>query len=210
VLYNLVETLRLVALPLNAVLPDTAAKMQAALRLGGAPDLLGQAQWGTVLTPGTSIGLEAPLFPRLDQKEPVASPAGQPKAAAVKAPKAPKVAGGIKEDDTPGEDGLVTFDEFKRLDLRVATVVAAEKVAKSDRLLKLLVEAPEPRTVVAGIAEYYPPEELVGQQVIIVANLKPTKLMGIESQGMVLAAKSGGRLFVSTVAGEVAAGSRVA
>jgi len=202
VLYNLLETLRLVALPLNAVLPETAAKMQAALRIDGVHDLLGQAQWGGVLRPGVAVGLEGALFPRLDPKEAVA-----PAATPAKKPQTPKAVTVAAPADS---EGLITFDDFKRLDLRVATVVAAEKVAKSDRLLKLTVEAPEPRTIVAGIAEYYQPEEMVGRQLIIVANLKPTKLMGIESQGMVLAAKSGGQLFVSTVAGEVVPGSRVA
>lgn len=202
VLYNLLETLRLVALPLNAVMPETAAKMQAALRIDGVQNLLALAQWGGVLRPGLALGLEAQLFPRLDQKEGAAPAPSQ-----AKTPQTQKTS---KTASRPDDDGLITFDDFKRLDLRVAIVVAAEKVAKSDRLLKLTVEAPECRTIVAGIAEYYQPEEMVGRQVIIVANLKPTKLMGIESQGMVLAAKSGGQLFVSTVAGEVVPGSQVA
>ena len=206
VLYHLLETLRLIALPLAAVMPETAAKMRAALRIDEAPDLVGQRAWGG-MRPGTAIDLEASLFPRLESK--VAPPGGgapQAKTSPAQA-KAPKLAAPAVP---AGAEGLITFDEFKRLDLRVATVIAAEKIAKSDRLLKLTVEAPEPRTVVAGIAEYYQPEEMVGRQVIIVANLKPSKLMGIESQGMVLAAKSDGKLFLSTVAGEVTPGSRVA
>ena len=97
----------------------------------------------------------------------------------------------------------------------MAEIVAAEKVAKSDRLLKLTVKAPEERTIVAGIAQYYTPEALIGQRVIIVANLKPAKLMGIPSQGMVLAAKEqladgSEKLVLATVAGSIALGSRVA
>jgi methionyl-tRNA synthetase len=97
----------------------------------------------------------------------------------------------------------------------VAEIVAAEKVAKSDRLLKLTVNAPEERTIVAGIAQHYSPEALIGQRVLIVANLKPAKLMGIPSQGMVLAAKEQladgtEKLVLATVAGSVAVGSRVA
>jgi len=92
----------------------------------------------------------------------------------------------------------------------VAEIIAAEKIAKSDRLLKLTVKAPEERTIVAGIAQHYQPEELVGRQVIIVANLKPAKLMGVASHGMVLAAKDGDRLVLSAVSGPVANGSRVA
>jgi methionyl-tRNA synthetase len=107
-------------------------------------------------------------------------------------------------------EGLITYDQFQKLDLRVAEIVAAERVAKSERLLKLTVMAPEERTIVAGIAAHYAPEELIGKQVIIVANLKPAKLMGITSQGMVLAAKDGERLVVSTLAGSIPAGSKVA
>ena len=206
VLYHLLETLRLIALPLAAVMPETAAKMRAALRIDEAPSLVGQRAWGG-MRPGTAIGLEASLFPRLEPKvAPTGGGVPQAKTSSVQA-KAPKPAAPPVQ---AASEGLITFDEFKRLDLRVATVIAAEKVAKSDRLLKLTVEAPEPRTVVAGIAEYYRPEEMVGRQVIIVANLKPSKLMGIESQGMVLAAKSDGKLFLSTVAGEVIPGSQVA
>jgi methionyl-tRNA synthetase len=206
VLYNLLETLRLVALPLNAVMPETAAKMQEALRIESVKKIREQGKWGGMLRTGVVVGLEAPLFPRFDQKDGVPFGASQAMALQAKPVKAAVTAPLMNTDG----DGLITYDEFKRLDLRVATVVAAEKVAKSDRLLKLTVAAPETRTVVAGIAEYFQPEEMVGRQVIIVANLKPTKLMGIESQGMVLAAKSGGQLFVSTVSGEVVAGSKVA
>ena len=206
VLYNLLETLRLIALPLNAVIPETAAKIQAALRIEGGPNLSTQAKWGGILRPGSAINLEAPLFPRFDQKSGTTNAVVPAKASQSKAGQATLTPPVV----SPSADGLITFDEFKRLDLRVATVVAAEKVAKSDRLLKLTVEAPELRTVVAGIAEYYQPEEMVGRQVIIVANLKATKLMGIESQGMVLAAKSDGKLVVSTIAGEVVSGSKVA
>lgn len=107
-------------------------------------------------------------------------------------------------------EGLISFDAFQNLELRVAEIVAAEKIAKSDRLLKLTVKAPEERTIVAGIAQHYQPEELIGRQVIIVANLKPAKLMGVASHGMVLAAKEGDRLVLSAVSGPVANGSRVA
>ena len=111
---------------------------------------------------------------------------------------------------TPEGDGLISFDAFQNLELRVAEIVGAEKIAKSDRLLKLTVKAPEERTIVAGIAQHYQPEELIGRQVIIVANLKPAKLMGVASHGMILAAKEGDRLVLSAVSGPVANGSRVA
>lgn len=114
--------------------------------------------------------------------------------------------------DTVGQ-GVVSFGQFQEVDLRVAEIVAAEQVKKSDKLLKLTVLAPEERTIVAGIAEHYRPEELVGRLVLVVANLKPAKLMGIASQGMVLAAKTvvdgKERLVLSTVSQPVPAGSKV-
>ena len=84
---------------------------------------------------------------------------------------------------------MVDFAQFKALELKVAQINAAQRVNKSDRLLKLTLSAPKERTVVAGIAQTYTPEELIGKKVVLVANLQPAKLMGIVSQGMVLAAK---------------------
>ena len=114
------------------------------------------------------------------------------------------------------EDGanLVDFDHFQKLDLRVAEIVAAEPIKKSKKLLKLTVKAPEERTIVAGIAEYYNGDELIGKQVLIVANLKPVKIMGVISQGMVLAARmeedGKERLVLSSVSAMVVPGSKVA
>ena len=121
------------------------------------------------------------------------------------------------KDSAPGEKeaqrddtGLIGFEDFKKIDLRVAEITAAERIKKSDRLLKLTVAAPEERTVVAGIAEYYQPEDLIGTQVILVANLKPAKLMGVTSHGMILAAQDdNGRLTLSSLAGGAAPGSKV-
>jgi methionyl-tRNA synthetase len=111
-------------------------------------------------------------------------------------------------------EGLISFDDFKKIDLRVAEIVAAEPVKKSQKLLKLTVNSPENRTIVAGIAEHYSPDELIGRQVIIVANLKPAKLMGIRSEGMVLVAKMDvdgkERLVLSSISDIVVPGSKVA
>ncbi len=205
VIYNLLEALRHIALALGPVMPETARLMLTALGLGGVDAQGTLGQWGGVLRPGALVKLTAPLFPRREKRpEATSLPAG-PVAAAPSPPQEAQAKGPPVAD----QSGLIDFDYFKQLDLRVATVLAAEPVKKSDRLLKLTVAAPEPRTVVAGIAGHYSPEEVVGRQVIIVANLKPTKLMGIESQGMVLAAKDGDRLLVSAVAGEVTPGVRV-
>jgi len=112
---------------------------------------------------------------------------------------------------TAADDGRISIDDFMKIELRVAKVLAAERVEKSKKLLKLSVDVgTEHRTLVAGIAEAYEPDSLVGKTVVIVFNLKPAKLMGIESNGMVLAASpDGGRPEVVTFAEPPAPGTRV-
>ena len=104
---------------------------------------------------------------------------------------------------------VITYEEFQKLDLRVAKILAAENVKKSDKLLKLRVDIGEERTLVAGIAQHYKPEELVGKTIIIVANLQPTKLMGVESQGMLLAADGAEGVVLATFDKEAKPGSKV-
>ena len=203
VLYFLAESLRLITLVLRPVMPQAAAKMADALGLG--PEMTGATlktagRWG-VLEPGTLVDKGPQLFPRLDTGK--------------KQPPKKKAASTKRKEPGVNMEGLITIDQFGKVELRVAEIIAAEKIKKADKLLKLTLKAPEERTVVAGIAKFYQPEELVGKKVIIVANLKPAKLMGVTSQGMVLAAKdtdSEGRerLVLSTVGGDIAAGSRVA
>jgi len=204
VLYNLAETLRLVALVLSPVMPETSMKMAAALGIGAdaakKQNLIDHGAWGGTV-PGASVNLGHSLFPRIDKKKKATGPPGEP-AGQDKTLKEKKGAEAAL--------GLVSFDDFKKLDLRVAKITAAEKVNKSERLLKLTVMAPEERTVVAGIAEYYTPEELIGRQVIMVANLKPAKLMGVTSHGMILAARNEqGKLTLSALAESMAPGSKV-
>jgi methionyl-tRNA synthetase len=104
----------------------------------------------------------------------------------------------------------VSIDEFAKVELRVAEVLAAEKVAKSRKLLKLTVRVgDETRTLVAGVAESYDPADLVGKKVVIVANLLPATLMGIESNGMVLAASHGGTVSLLTLDKDLPSGSKV-
>ncbi len=201
VLYTLLETLRLIGLTLTPVMPDTAAEIRQALGVKEKPDISSQAKWG-LLTSGHEITMIPALFPRLDsgrKKKNKGRAPGRKKAVTKEAPARQK----------QKDEGLIDFADFTKLDLRVGEIVAAEKIKKSDRLLKLTVKAPDERTVVAGIAEYYQPEDVIGRQVIIVANLKPVKLMGVESQGMVMAARDDGKLVLSTVSAAVAPGSRV-
>src|SRR5437588_10849957 len=149
-------------------LPDAAAKIRAALGQTGEPKLA-DAAWGR-LAAGTPVQKLSGLFPRIDTK--ITPTTGQ---LAI-------------ETATP----RIKIDEFGKVELRVAEIIAAEPLAKSKKLLKLTVSlGQEQRTVVAGIAEHYTPAEIVGKKVVIVANLEAAKLMGVESNGMVLAASSG-------------------
>jgi methionyl-tRNA synthetase len=219
VLYNLAECLRLLTLALRPVMPQTSAKMAAGLGLQAEDPLISSiahgAGWGMSMA-GTQLQKIEALFPRLDRlkKDEGAdrAPGAASEMAARKNPrkKEKKKGGGGEFVET----GVIELSQFQQLDLRVAEVVLAERIVHSDRLLKLTVQAPETRTIVAGIAEYYAPEELVGQLVLIVANLKPVELMGVWSQGMVLAARTEvegkKRLALTTVRGLAAAGSKVA
>jgi len=203
VLYVLAESLRILSLVLRPIMPRAAAKMAAALGLGDGKTVTldSHGKWG-MLAPGTSISQGPQLFPRLDKKK---------QSAGKKQPEPSRQ----EKEKTPGQqEGLIGFDKFQQLDLRVAEITAAEKIQQSDRLLKLTVRVPEERTVVAGIAHYYKPDELIGRQVIMVANLKPAKLMGVTSHGMILAAKEkdpdgNERLTLSAVSDRVAPGSKV-
>ena len=207
VLYNLLECLRIVSLVLQPVMPIACAKMIVGLGLkreSEATRLLDVGgKWGG-LVPGSRVAPGSSLFPRLESRK--KSEGEKQKSEERKIKKKKKVA--------QSEEDLVSFDAFQKLDIRVAEIVAARPVKKSDKLLKLTVRAPEERTIVSGIAEYYQPSELVGQQVVIVANLKPVKLMGVTSQGMILTAEEiidgEERLVLMTVSDVVAAGSRIA
>jgi methionyl-tRNA synthetase len=185
-------------------MPETSLKMATAL--GSTEDeyarqnLIDHGNWGLTV-PAAKINLGHSLFPRLEKK---IKPPAQGNQKKMKEPPSQK------SKEAENEAGLVTFDDFKKLDLRVAEIKVAEKIEKSDRLLKLTVMAPEERTVVAGIAEYYNPEDLIGRQVIMVANLEPAKLMGVTSHGMILAARNEqGKLSLSALAEGVAPGSKV-
>jgi methionyl-tRNA synthetase len=204
VLYNLAETLRFIGLVLMPVMPETTRKMATSLGLTGAEyenqNLIDQGRWG-LTRPGAEIVLGDSLFPRLDKKTKQKHPENRKKS------NHKNVAAAKSQEN---EIGLISFEDFKKLDLRVAEIKAAEKITKSDRLLKLTVLAPDERTVVAGIAEYYQPEELVGCQVIMVANLTPVTLMGVKSHGMILAARDEqGRLTLSALSAGVPPGSKV-
>jgi methionyl-tRNA synthetase len=207
VLYNLVECLRLLTLVLSPVMPGTCLKMAGGLGFTAGDGLisdLGQGgAWG-LFPVGAHLRKIESLFPRVEVKK-TGGETPPPKEKQRKEEK-----GRNRREE---QEGVITIEQFRTVDLRVAEVVAAERIKNSDKLLKLKVLVPEERTVVAGIAEFYTPEEMVGRQVLMVANLKPAKLMGVTSHGMLLAAKmevdGKQRLVLSTVGDRVEAGCKV-
>ncbi|MBZ9750366.1 methionine--tRNA ligase [Deinococcus sp. HMF7604] len=197
VLYTAAEGLRVASVALEAVIPAKARDLRAQLGLGGQSYTLAAA-WG--LTPaGTRVQGGAILFPKPEPKAQEPTAGTEAPAPAPKATKPPKETPMTQTESAPAapaatptvpEQPLISIDDFARIDLRVAEVLAAEAVPKADKLLKLTVRlGEEERTVVSGIRTWFEPESLVGRKVILVANLKPAKLRGIESQGMILAAE---------------------
>lgn len=201
VLYTASETLRIVSGLLLPIMPEKMKELRLTLGMSEA-DAANAAydklsKWGG-LAAGTPVRDIAALFPRLVPNAD-AQPGQPPKAEKPAEKKAePKKA----ETVAVAGDQIVTIDEFFRSQLKTAKVLEAEKVEGADKLLKLKIEVgSEQRTLVAGIAKAYTPEQVVGRTIIIVANLKPAKIRGIESQGMLLAAKSGDTLRLIAVDG---------
>ena len=207
VMYNLAETLRVVAILVAPFIPSTSPKIYTQLGLEvPAEFLLTDAEFGKMKS--TKVQKGEPLYPRIEIAEDGATIIGgkryEPK---VEAP-APAVEEPKIEMEPIKEE--ITIDAFEKIDLRVGTVKAAEKVKKSKKLLKLQVMiGEEERTIVSGIAQYYEPEALIGRNVIVIANLAPAKLFGIESFGMLLAASDGNGNLVLADAPGMASGSRV-
>ena len=186
VMYVLCECIRIVAILISPTMPRTPARIFEQLGVSD-PALCGfetASRFG-MLPAGGRVQKGEALFPRIDIKKELAdivpAPAAQPAPEPKPAPKA----------DKAPDDGLISIDDFARVRLRAARVTAAEKVEGADKLLKLTLSLgpgePE-RTVVSGIAKFYSPEEMVGKQVVVVANLRPAKLRGIRSEGMILCA----------------------
>ncbi|MEN3012938.1 MAG: methionine--tRNA ligase [Dictyoglomus thermophilum] len=186
VIYTLLETLRKISIMLYAFIPNTAEEIQRQL---GYKDV--QFAWDLIkdvkIPVGQKLNKGKILFPRVERKE-------------------------EKEvTEEKKEEPKITIEEFKKIDLRIARVISARKVENSDKLLLLEIDlGEEKRQIVAGIAEYYKPEELIGKEIVVVYNLQPAKIRGYESQGMLLAAKDNkGRLAILTPEKEVDPGSKV-
>lgn len=212
VMYNLAEALRIIAILIAPFVPVTAPKIYEQLGLGKPESFfMADAVWGKLAT-GTKVQKGEPLFPRIEVTEAGETVIAATKKTAAKAIKAEAPKAEAKKEAKPAAaaDGEITIDDFAKIDLRVATVIAAERVPKTDKLIKLQVKiGDEERTIVSGIAQHYEPENLIGKNVIVIANLKPAKLRGIESRGMVLAASDGEGNLVLADAPGIASGSKV-
>jgi len=210
------ETLRVAAVLLHPVIPESTEKIWAQLGMPSAlPDMrFKELTWGESLA-GQKIGDISGIFPRVDLKEAVAKMRLLEEK--VSAEQRVLLGKPATEDSTDPSAATVasekiTFDDFAKVDLRVGIVLSAEKVKGSDKLLHLKVDIaePEPRTIVAGLALAYPPEQLVGRRVVIAANLEPRKLRGILSNGMIVAASlEGEKPVLAGFLEDVPAGARL-
>ena len=190
VLYNLIESIRMIAVMLKPFMPDTAEAIIGQINAKNA-------EWGSLSAfgktqPGDKVGEAKPLFERIDEKKKLAEIEA---ASAQNVPKPEKE----KEENADGV-GLITIDDFAKVELKVGVVLESKHVEGADRLLVSKIKiGDEVRQIVSGIAKYYSPEEFVGKKVAVVTNLKPVKLRGVLSEGMVLAASTKKELCVLTL-----------
>ncbi|HIA83790.1 MAG TPA: methionine--tRNA ligase [Candidatus Marinimicrobia bacterium] len=177
VLFTAAEALRISAVLLAPVMPNRTQIVLETFNAAGS-----SLEWGG-LTPGKSLNKHDVLFPRID----------------VKKPEKPSQSNGKKTEP----NNVITFDEFQNVELKTAKVLEAEKVEGADKLLKLQIEVgDEKRQIISGIAQHYSTENLIGKMIIVVTNLKPATIFGLESYGMLLAAKKGKDLTLITIDGE--------
>jgi methionyl-tRNA synthetase len=170
-------------------MPNKCRELREILATDPVPKSLDEAESLELLVEGSEIKLDSPLFPRLEE---------------------PKT--DVQETDA-GEsevDNLISIDDFAKVQLKIAEVLEVEKVPKTDKLIKLQIRiGEEKRQIVAGIAEYYTPDQLVGKKIVVVTNLQPAKLRGIESNGMLLAASEGDKLAVLTLDSDLPSGATI-
>jgi methionyl-tRNA synthetase len=221
VLCTAAEALRIATALAHPVIPDATAKIWAQMGLGDIRTFpLGNLAWGQ-LPQGTKLGEVQPVFPRADkstiermqqmedrERGPAAEEAKLPAAQPSAMPASP----GAAATATPSPEGAkITIDDFAKIDLRVGVVKVAERVPKADKLLRMEIDiGTEVRQIVAGIAEAYAPETLIGRKVVIVANLAPRKLRGLESNGMIVAASlEGGKPVLAGFLEDVSVGARL-
>jgi methionyl-tRNA synthetase len=216
VMYNLVESLRIVAILIAPFMPETPEKIWNQLGIDDKSlvEWDRAKEWG-LYPMGASVRKGDVIFPRIDMKKELEeiekmSEATKPSETDIKTKEVAKETVKVIELDNETDANLITIDDFSKVELRVAKVIEAEKVEKADKLLKMKLQVgEETRQVVSGIAKYYTPEEMVGKTVILVANLKPAKLRGIESQGMILAATNENGLSLVTIDKDLGSGAHV-
>jgi methionyl-tRNA synthetase len=206
VMYNLAESIRIIVTMLAPAMPALPPRVNRQIQLYDDPDQLawGDAgKWG-LLRSGSQVSKGEILFPRIDLKT-------LEEDNTMEENKAEITVKAAERKEEPQQPEYISIDDFARLDLRVAEVVSCEKMEKADKLLVLKLRlGQEERTVVSGIAKHYQPEELIGRKVVLVANLKPTKLRGTLSQGMILAASDPDDNDVEVLTLErIASGNRV-
>ncbi len=190
VLYNLVECIRIVSILISPFLPNTAPKIWAQIGVCGEVTYWESAGTFGLLPQNVTVKKGDALFPRIDMEKELAELEAAEAAQKAEAEKAAEKAAPAKEPE--GVATIISIEDFAKVELRVAQITACESVPKADKLLKLqLDDGMGGRQVVSGIHPWYEPDTLVGKKVIVVANLKPAKLRGVESQGMILAADAG-------------------
>lgn len=199
VLYDLAESMRIIAILIFPFMPDTAEKIWQQLNIGEkvVDSSIDECQWGK-LPLGLKVNKPEQLFPRIEIKEDNEdTKVDNNKKVNVKS---------LKKDEN--NVGLIGIDDFSKVDLRVAEIRAAKPVPKTEKLLQLTVDLDgKERTIVSGIAKFYTPDELIGKHVVLVTNLKPVKLCGVRSEGMLLAASKGKNLKIVEV--DMPTGSKV-
>ncbi len=191
------EVIRIVSVVLYPIMPQKMQEVRAVLALDDSTLTLEHARTFFGLKSGATVTLEEGIFPRLKPKK-------------IEEEQKQQVKQEPSKDKDDAGAGLIAIDDFAKVDLRVARVVSAEKVEGADKLLKLQIEVGDVRRqIVAGVAEYYTPEEITGKRIIVVANLQPATIRGIESNGMLLAAKQKKELKLVTVEGDFPTGAKV-
>lgn len=185
VLYNLLESIRFISVLIEPFMPETAVNIRSQLNCAiGSYDSL--SSFGA-LEAGTVVGAAVPLFGRIDVKE----IAPKIEAIAKKQIEEAKKESAKEEKDNTPEPEQIVIDDFAKVQLKVGKVLECEKIKRSDKLLKFKIDdgTSDGRTIVSGIAKWYKPEELIGKNIVFVSNLKPVKLCGVESNGMILSAE---------------------
>ena len=191
ILYACAEVIRIVSILLFPLMPAKMREVRKIFALDDSSLTLDNAREFFVLTPGATVSIDDAVFPRLK-------------------PKSDKKVSAQAERPSADDDGLLDISDFARAELRVAEVLQAERVEGADKLLKLQIDiGSEKRQIVAGVAQHYSPEKILGMKIVVVTNLKPAVIRGVESRGMLLAAKKGKKLTLLRPDDDLAPGAKI-